>query len=80
MTLHLIFSESGWQACQSSLGNDDQTVLLGDGVYLSGHLPTAKILKEDHKARGLSCDPERGINYAEFVELTAQNNPIVSWH
>jgi len=83
MSLHLVFSSTGWQACQDLIKPDDGIVLLGDGAYLAGQIDQYEhihVLQEDLEVRGLT-EKSRviGISYAQLVELTIQYNPIVSW-
>lgn len=83
MSLHLVFSTTGWQSCQGRIKPDDGIVLLGDGAYLSMQLDQHNhvfVLQDDLEVRGLTEESRvPGVSYKQLVELTIQYNPIVSW-
>ncbi len=83
MSLHLVFSKPGWQACQRLTKPEDVVVLLGDGAYLARQAFQHRhvfVLQEDLDVRGIHAHTElRGITYAQLVELTVQHKPVVSW-
>lgn len=89
MSLHLIFSLSGLKACQHRQRSGDKFVLLGDGVYAHQQALQAGIepinlylLAPDAEARGIGrpcTEALSHIGYPDFVELTLQCSPIVSW-
>jgi sulfur relay protein TusB/DsrH len=74
--------------CLRSLDKSDALVLIEDGVYLTQRIKIAKktvliyALQHDLHLRGLSPMQSRIqiINDAEFVELSAQYDKIVSWY
>jgi len=62
--------------------DEDQIVMLGDGVYSSAdELPVgALMLDEDLKIRGLSGSHTNTIDYPELVQLCVEHFPVVSWN
>ena len=89
MSLHLVFSPQGMRSCLARWSPDDCLILIGDGVYEANHTEqtiveasAVAVLDSDAQARGVSgsehLDPRR-IDYMEFVSLTEQHSPIVSW-
>jgi sulfur relay protein TusB/DsrH len=64
-------------------------ILIGDGVYGANQIEqtnlkasSVAILNSDAQARGVSGSEHLGlrrIDYMEFVRLTEQHSPIVSW-
>ena len=90
MSLHLIFSPKGANACLDRCSPDDRLVLLGDGVYAANRLtqspfPAAAIdmMASDAEARGITGSERGGISridYKQLVRLTEAHSPIVSWH
>ena len=85
-------SSDALQRCLSLSLPGDVVLLIEDGVY--GALPevfaildrdpavTVQALLADVEARGLQrrlANQIDVIDYAGFVELTEQNNPVVSW-
>jgi|TARA_X000000950_G_scaffold21231_1_gene22841 sulfur relay protein TusB/DsrH len=90
MSLHLIFSPTGAEACLDRCSPDDRLVLLGDGVYAANQLTQSPVsaaaidmMASDAEARGITKS-ERGdirrIDYKQLVGLTEEHSPIVSWH
>jgi len=82
MSLHLIFSSAGWRACRIRAQDEDQIVMLGDGVYSSTDNLPARVLMldEDLKIRGLSGSYTNTIDYPELVRLCVEHHPVVSWN
>ena len=86
-TLHLIFNQAGLKSCVTLKGDEDQVILIGDGVYqfqsdLAGFDQKGLfILEDDYLARGLPPDEALNlITYTQMVDLCAKCTPIVSWH
>ena len=86
-TLHLIFNQVGLKSCERLKANEDQVILIGDGVYqfqsdLAGFDQKGLfILEDDYLARGLPPDEALNlISYTQMVDLCAKCAPIVSWH
>ena len=85
-TLHIINKVSALPACLSVAGADDALLLIEDGVYAGTKARSPQrplyALAADVGARGLT---ERlglsvqVISDAEFVQLAADHQPIVSW-
>lgn len=92
--LHLIqkspFQSNCLSECLNIAGNDDQFLLMQDGVYAiqqsefinSGRSIFA--LKDDLSARGISISDEQknnviAIDYDQFVELTLETDKTISW-
>lgn len=90
MSLHLIFSPKGANACLDRWSPEDCVVLLGDGIYAANqltqsHVPTAAIamMASDAEARGITESEQGGvsrIDYKQLVGLTEEHSPIVSWN
>jgi sulfur relay protein TusB/DsrH len=89
MSLHLVFSSQGMRSCLARWSPDDCLILIGDGVYGANHFEqtiveasAVAVLDSDAQARGVSGSEHRSlrrIDYMEFVCLTEQHSPIVSW-
>ncbi|MDC3124687.1 sulfurtransferase complex subunit TusB [Gammaproteobacteria bacterium] len=89
MSLHLVFSPQGMRSCLARWSPDDCLILIGDGVYGAYHIEqtnveasSVAVLDSDTQARGVSGSEYldlRRIDYMEFVSLTEQHSPIVSW-
>lgn len=80
-TLHLIFSRTGFEACKQRCKQDDCVLLLQDGVYADTGGKAVFALETDAIARGMRNRllNTTHINMDQFVELTTQHKPIVSW-
>ena len=89
MSLHLVFSSQGMRSCLARWSPNDCLILIGDGVYGAKNLEQTNVgafavavLASDAQARGVSGSEHRSlrrIDYMEFVRLTEQHSPIVSW-
>ena len=82
MTLHLVFNLQGLESCLQRRQPADPIVLMGDGTYaLSQSDIECFVLREDAAARGITSNGKNihGIDYAEFVQLSTDHNPVVSW-
>ena len=89
MSLHLVFSSQGMRSCLARWSPNDCLILIGDGVYGANHIEQTNVeasavavLDSDAQARGESGSEHFGlrrIDYMEFVRLTEQHAPIVSW-
>lgn len=89
MSLHLVFSSQGIRSCLARWSPNDCMILIGDGVYGANQIEQTNlkasavaILNSDAQARGVSGSEHLGlrrIDYMEFVRLTEQHSPIVSW-
>lgn len=89
MSLHLVFSAQGMRSCLDRWSPGDFLILIGDGVYGANHVEQTNVetsavavLDSDARARGVSDCEHHGlrlIDYMEFVRLTEQHSPIVSW-
>ena len=82
MSLHLVFTLQGLESCLQRRQPAEPIVLLGDGAYaLSQSDIECFVLREDAAARGITSNGKNihGIDYAEFVELSTNHNPAVSW-
>lgn len=83
MSLHLVFSTSGWRSCRVRLAHADAVVLLGDGVYAAHQAEhsAVHVLEEDAHIRGIAVDAKHTlISYDELVALCTQYQPVVSWN
>jgi sulfur relay protein TusB/DsrH len=83
MSLHLVFSESGWRACCPLREPQDAVVFIGDGVYATGaaSIHNAFVIAEDLAIRGIRGNQDiSGIDYPELVTLCTRHKPIVSWN
>lgn len=80
-TLHLIFSRAGFEACIQRCGPDDCVMLLQDGVYADTGTKAVFALESDSVIRGVRNRRlnTTHINMDQFVELTTQHKPVVSW-
>jgi len=80
-TLHLIFSRTGYDACKQRCKHDDAVLLLQDGVYANTAGKAVYALESDSLARGVHNRLRNAtfINMEQFVELTSQHKPVVSW-
>ena len=89
MSLHLVFSSQGMRSCLARWSPDDYLIFIGDGVYGANHIEQTNVeasavavLDSDAQARGVFGSEHLGlrrIDYMEFVRLTEQHSPIVSW-
>ena len=82
MTQHLVFDLQGLERCLQRRQPAEPIVLLGDGTYaISQSYLECFVLREDAAARGITSNGKNihGIDYAEFVELSTNHNPVVSW-
>ena len=86
-TLHTV-NKSGQplELCLRSADEQDAILLIEDGTYclLNQSEPLSAcrvyVLEADANARGIVCpDNASGINYAQFVELTANYSKTLSW-
>ena len=83
MSLHLVFSTSGWRSCRARLAHADAVVLLGDGVYTANQAENSAVhvLEEDAQIRGVAVDAKHTlISYEELVTLCTEYQPVVSWN
>ena len=90
MSLHLIFNATGLTACTRRCSSGDKFLLLGDGIYAHAQALEAGIepanlflLAPDARARGIGSDLTGTLlrlEYSDFVALTEQCSPIVSWN
>lgn len=86
MTLHIISQNcpKTLENCMATLASSDAIIFINDGVYALvshqkqlGNVSTFA-LEHDMKARGIETN--NTINYAQFVALSCQHNPIQSWY
>lgn len=89
MSLHLVFSLAGLEACLARRESADLIVLMSDATFALTHYPMDQnyaVLASDAASRGL--DPDRlsargsaikTVDYADLVALTEAHTPIVSW-
>lgn len=83
MTLHLVFSQTGYATCEIRCTEKDVIVLLGDGVYVQDKPPvdvSVVVLEQDMLARGISTTNIAAIDYADLVGLCEQYSPVMSWN
>jgi len=83
MILHTINKVSAWGKCEGLISENDQVLLLEDGVYLALSLrrPCA-VLSADAAARGLTGhlpDGARLMDYGDFVGLAARADKVCAW-
>jgi len=83
-TLHTVNRVSALASCLQTAADDDSILLIEDGVYAATQPQPRALLAidVDVQARGISSrltENTKVIGYAEFVELTVQHNPIVTW-
>lgn len=80
-TLHLVFSRTGYEACKHRCKTNDSILLLQDGVYADTQGKRAAALESDAIARGMHqrLNNVQFITMDQFVELTTQHKPVVSW-
>ena len=82
MSLHLVFTLQGLESCLLRRQPAEPIVLLGDGTYALSQIDIeCFVLREDAAARGITSNGKNihGIDYAEFVELSTDHSPVVSW-
>lgn len=83
MTLHLVFSQTGYAICEIRCAEKDVIVLLGDGVYVQDNPPvdvSVVVLEQDMLVRGISTSGFSAIDYADLVGLCEQHSPVMSWN
>ena len=80
-TLHLIFSRAGFYACQKRCKHGDCVLLLQDGVYADTGNVQVLALESDTMVRSMRNRMRNTefISMEQFVELTTQHKPVVSW-
>lgn len=89
MSFHLVFSERALNSCLLRKQPEDPILLIGNGVYachqcLADTSGEHRILAlaPDAEARGINASQLgsiKSIDYTEFVSMTEQHAPIVSW-
>jgi tRNA 2-thiouridine synthesizing protein B len=84
MIVHTINKVSALELCSNLIAEDDQVVLLEDGVYLGLHsLPFSVFaIRFDVDARGLSgrlTEHIKPIDYSDFVRLCTEADKVCSW-
>lgn len=89
MALHLIqsspFSQNSLETCLDKIQPDDAVLLIHEAVYaLLGDAPDTPsqfwALKDDALARGITQPAfAHWASIEDFVKLTEQHNPVISW-
>ena len=84
MIVHTINKVSALSLCSNLIAEDDQIVLLEDGVYIGLQpLPFSVFaIRVDVDARGLSgrlTEQIESIDYSDFVSLCAEADKVCSW-
>lgn len=84
MIVHTINKVSALGLCSNLIAEDDNVILLEDGVYLGlKPLPFAVFaIRCDVDARGLSgllAAETKSIDYSDFVNLCAEADKVCSW-
>ena len=82
--LHTVNRLSALASCLETASDNDAILLIEDGVYAATQKQPRPLLAIDIdvQARGISSRltaEATVVSYAEFVELTVQHNPIVTW-
>ena len=83
MIVHTINKSDIWPSCSELFTQDDELVLLEDGVYLAlDKVSKACAIQADVEARGL-LDRVPGsirlIDYPDFVRLCTQAEKVCAW-
>ena len=83
MIVHTINKPDSWPSCNELFTQDDELVLLEDGVYLAlDKVSKACAIQADVEARGL-LDRVPGsirlIDYTDFVRLCTQAEKVCAW-
>ena len=76
--LHVVYTLAGLDAARNRLNNGDIVLLAGDAVYATDIDPNYRVLEEDLEIRG-AHSVAHAVNYTDFVRLTEQHSPVVSW-
>jgi tRNA 2-thiouridine synthesizing protein B len=83
MILHTVNKTSALAKCQNLMAADDIMLLIEDGVYLALQgVNKGFALKADVEARGIADRMPEGIriiDYAGFVNLTAEADKVCAW-
>ena len=83
MIVHTINKPDIWPSCSELFTQDDELVLLEDGVYLAlDKVSKACAIQADVEARGLVDrlpDSIRLIDYPDFVRLCTQAEKVCVW-
>ena len=83
MVLHTVNKPAAWAKCSGLIAENDQVVMLEDGVYLAlSEISQGYAIRADVEARGLSGrlpDQVQLIDYGEFVRLCTQADKICAW-
>ena len=84
MILHTINKPSALANCMDLIANDDQVLLLEDGVYLAlTSLPfKVLVMGVDAQARGLADQLDNRcevVDYPGFVTLCTEADKVCSW-
>ncbi len=83
-TLHIVNKSSALESCLETATTNDCVLLIEDAVYQAA-LHTGRpllALRDDLDARGLESRIGKNISvvdYAGFVELVENHQPVVSW-
>ena len=83
-TLHIVNKFAALESCLEVAAESDTVLLIEDGVYAAVGADDERfiVLSEDVAARGLEdiLSPEFSrTDYAGFVKLAVDHQPIVSW-
>ena len=83
-TLHTVNRVSALASCLETASDEDTILLIEDGVYAATQKQPRALLAIDIdvQARGIASKitaETTVVSYADFVELTVQHNPIVTW-
>lgn len=86
MTLHILSSIAAnkVKACKQALQPEDSILLIGDAVHLANQfldLPNILVRQTDVGLRGINPPTSvRSISDDEWVTLTLNHQPVISWH
>ena len=83
MSLHLVFSQSGWLSCEVMRAPEDPVVFIGDGAYSARHKISGNVfvIAQDLAIRGIHAGADiQPVDYPDLVTLCTQHAPIVSWN
>jgi len=81
--LHLIHNPAALEPALIRAGADDAILLIEDGVYLllgdAARFAGRSIFALADDLRARKIEHEAAVEMAEFVALTVNHSPIVSW-
>ena len=82
--LHIVNKPAALPSCLDAASAEDVVLLIEDGVYAATQKTsrTLRVLDLDAQARGVASRLSENTtlaSYEDFVRLTEQHTPIVTW-